>query len=508
MDLVKFESCKENNRLEAKAAQGGLPKSVWETVSAFANTEGGVIVLGLRELKDGSLEVVGLAHADKMLDDFWNAAHSPDKLSCCVMSDNDVNIESVEGKELIVIEVPRADRRLRPIYINGNPVTGTYRRDHKGDYRCVPNEIQAMYRDASDESVDTRMHENLTVDDLSAETIGSYRRSYELHHSAHAWIDLPDEEFLCRIGAAKADEKGAIHPTSAGLLMFGEEWRIMAEFPHYFLDYRQELSMDERWQGRITSQDDSWSGNVFDFYRRVFNNMKQAINVPFKLDANSQRVDETKAHDALREAIVNCLTNADYNERRGVVFLWKENGLHFSNPGGFRIGIEDAYVGGNSDPRNETIMKMFTLINIGERAGGGIPDMVKKWTSAGFGRPLLKEQVNPERSSIFLPLEAEEGSGDFDQARSAGSRSLTHGDAFALHSDSDARLNDNERTAFRLAIEQGRVTTAMLSKNAGISKLTANRTLKHLADMEVLVWRGRNKTDPSQYYEISERLLG
>lgn len=508
MDLAKLETYKENNRLEAKAAQGGLPKSVWETVSAFANTEGGVIVLGAKERRDGTLELVGLDDADKMLDDFWNAAHSPDKLSCCVMSDRDANIEGVDSKELIVIEVPRADRRLRPIYVNGNPVTGTYRRDHKGDYRCASNELQAMYRDASDESVDTRIHENLTVDDLSAETIGSYRRSYELHHSSHAWADLPDEEFLCRIGAAKAGDDGKVHPTSAGLLMFGEEWRIMAEFPHYFLDYRQELGTDERWQGRITSQDDSWSGNVFDFYRRVFNNMKQAINVPFRLDQNSERIDETEAHDALREAIANCLTNADYNERRGVVFLWKEDGLHFTNPGGFRIGLEDAYIGGNSDPRNETMMKMFTLISIGERAGGGIPDMVKKWTAAGYERPMLSEQVNPERSSIFLPLQTDEGPDSFEHAQSASSNSLTHGDLATLLPPSDAQLSDNERVAFRLAIEQGRVTTAMLSENAGISKLTANRTLKHLADIEVLDWRGRNKTDPSQYYEISKRLLG
>ena len=173
MDLAKLETYKENNRLEAKAAQGGLPKSIWETISAFANTEGGIIVLGAKERKDGTLEVVGLGDADKMLDDFWNSAHSTDKLSCCVMSDKDANIESVAGKELIVVEVPRADRHLRPIYVNGNPVTGTYRRDHKGDYRCATNEIQAMYRDASDESVDTRIHENLTVDDLYAETVGS-----------------------------------------------------------------------------------------------------------------------------------------------------------------------------------------------------------------------------------------------------------------------------------------------------------------------------------------------
>ena len=92
MELAKLETYTENNRLEAKAAQGGLPQSVWETISAFANTEGGAIVLGMRERKDGTLEAVGLRDADKMLDDFWNAAHSTDKLSYCIMADKDVRI--------------------------------------------------------------------------------------------------------------------------------------------------------------------------------------------------------------------------------------------------------------------------------------------------------------------------------------------------------------------------------------------------------------------------------
>ncbi len=404
MDLSRIEEYREGNRLEAKAAKGGLSHSIWETVSAFANTSGGIIVLGVKENKDGSLEVVGLDDADKMLDDFWNIAHNPNKLEPCILSDRDVSIENINGRDVLVIDVPRADRHLRPVFINGNPNSGTYRRDHKGDYRCAMNEIRAMYRDASDESIDLRVHDDLTVSDLSAETIAIYRSSYELHHPGHAWIELSDEDFLCRIGAAKMDSNGVAHPTSAGLLMFGEEWRIMAEFPHYFLDYRQELNPDERWQMRIMSQDDSWSGNVFDFYRRVFNNMKQAIKVPFKLDENSERVDETEAHEALREALANCLTNADYNERRGVVFLWEEEGLSLSNPGGFRVDIEQAYIGGNSDPRNETMMKMFTLINVGERAGGGIPNMVKNWTVAGYEKPVLSEEVNPERSTIYLPL--------------------------------------------------------------------------------------------------------
>ena len=57
-----------------------------------------------------------------------------------------------------------------------------------------------------------------------------------------------------------------------------------------------------------------------------------------------------------------------------------------------------------SDPHNETMMKMFALVYVGERAGSGIPNIVKNWTDAGYGKPVLSEQVNPERSTIFLPL--------------------------------------------------------------------------------------------------------
>ena len=262
--------------------------------------------------------------------------------------------------------------------------------------------------------------------------------------------------------------------------MFGEEWRIMAEFPHYFLDYRQELGTDERWQARITSQDDSWSGNVFDFYRRVFNNMKQAINVPFRLDENSERIDETEAHDALREALANCLTNADYNERRGVVFLWKEDGLHFANPGGFRVGLKDAYIGGNSDPRNETMMKMFTLISVGERAGGGIPDMVKKWTAAGYGRPVLSEQVNPERSSILLPL----------ATKSVGNVGNVGNDVGNDVGNASIEPDSTESNVLRLIRANPKISAQGIADTLGMSKRHIERVTAQLRDNGVLVREG------------------
>jgi ATP-dependent DNA helicase RecG len=400
-----FDRYRENNRLEAKDARGGLPRSLWETYSAFANTGGGVILLGVEELSDHVLHVVGLRKPEKTLDDFWNTVNNPQKASVCLVSGEDVEIVQVDGKDIIAIDVPRADRRVKPVYI-----TGTYRRSHGGDYRCTVDEIQIMQREAAPDSQDKRLLEHMSLEDLNPDTLKTYRNRYRQTHEKHVWADLGDSDFLCRIGAAGADEDGKLHPTGAGLLMFGQEWRIIEEFPHYFLDYRAQGDPTLRWEDRFTSQEGDWSGNVYDFYFRAYARLQQELKVPFKMEG-IYRVEDTPAHEALREALANCLTNANYYERRGIVALRMPDRIELSNPGAFRVSIEGAIAGGLSDPRNETLMRMFAFVEIGERAGSGLPKIYFGWKETGLPEPIIKEEYGPDRTTLILPL-IEESDGE------------------------------------------------------------------------------------------------
>jgi predicted HTH transcriptional regulator len=100
------------------------------------------------------------------------------------------------------------------------------------------------------------------------------------------------------------------------------------------------------------------------------------------------------------------LINADYYESRGVVIVKTKNGITISNPGGFRIDLDEAKSGGISDPRNTTLIKMFNLINIGERAGSGIPNIYNVWKKQGWQEPRIAESLEPARIMMTLPTAA------------------------------------------------------------------------------------------------------
>ena len=147
---------------------------------------------------------------------------------------------------------------------------------------------------------------------------------------------------------------------------------------------------------------------MYDFYFRVYNKLIQDIKVPFKMDGGT-RVDDTPVHQALREALANCLVNADYYGRQGLVIVKKRNSITMSNPGSFRIEIDAAKSGGVSDPRNGTMLKMFNLIDIGERAGSGIPNIFRVWREQNWTTPEITEQLEPERTILSLVFEKASG---------------------------------------------------------------------------------------------------
>ena len=423
-DISQFDQYREDNRREVKKAKDGLPISLWDTYSAFANCYGGVIILGVKEEKDGSWKTTGLKNASKLCKDFWDTINNPKKVNVNLLSEDDVQMYEVgENKDIImVIYVPMAKREQKPVYINNDIFNGTFRRNYEGDYHCTRLQVKTMLRDQTERTMDMEVLDKVPMEDLNYDTIHGYRNSHRTLKEGHPFERLNDHEYLRSIGAAAiSNEDGQLHPTAAGMLMFGDEYNIVRHFPEYFLDYREELDPTTRWSDRLHSSSGEWSGNVCDFYFRVYNKIIKDIKVPFKM-SGGERIDDTNVHKALREALANCLINADYHGLRGVVIKKEQDKLIFANPGYIRTGKKQMRLGGESDPRNKSLMKMFNLINIGERAGSGVPNIFNIWADEGLEEPIIEERFDPDKTTLVLSFKK---SGDKKAAIKNGDKKIT-----------------------------------------------------------------------------------
>jgi len=408
--LIGIDEISEDLFIEIKEAagpdgKGQLPESFFPTYSAMANTRGGVVILGFRELSSGEYALIGIERRDRVISQLWSSLNNRQKVNVNILNDSFVETIDVYRKNIIKITIPPAKRTQKPVFVGTNPLTGTYRRDFDGDYLCSEETVQRMLAEKVEDSRDNHILEGFSKDDLNKETFKSYRTAFRTVKPNHPWNILEDQEFLRSIGGYNRDRQtGKEGLTLAGLLMFGNLRSILDAVPNYLLDYQEQDSSlgNNRWIDRITT-DGSWSGNLYDFYNMVILRLSRDLRVPFRLDGTT-RIDDTPIKEAIREAFTNTLIHADYSVSVPIQIIKRQDMFRFRNPGTMRIPIADAIRGGLSDCRNRSLQMMFDLVGLGERAGSGLPKIFQRWKEQLWRRPELFEKSTPEQTILILRM--------------------------------------------------------------------------------------------------------
>lgn len=126
-----IEMLHENSRIEFKRAENALPKDFWETYSAFSNTDGGIIFLGVSENSPKN-EITGVSDPEKVKKDLWNLLSNTEKVSHRTIENSGVFTLDIEGKYVIIIEVSEAPAEMKPVYLKNN-IKNSYVRTGDGD---------------------------------------------------------------------------------------------------------------------------------------------------------------------------------------------------------------------------------------------------------------------------------------------------------------------------------------------------------------------------------------
>lgn len=175
-------------------------------------------------------------------------------------------------------------------------------------------ELALLLRDSSD-NTDSQIIEHYGMDDIDAETLEKYRRSFNILNTGHAYKELDDREFLIQMGGYDINRQTGVEGvTMAGLLMFGKGIHIHRNFPNFRLDYFDMIDIEpgdsKKWNDRLTD-DGRWEHNLYNFLMLSMQKLLFTLPSEGKLEG-TVRKDGGPLHEAVREAMINTITYCDY----------------------------------------------------------------------------------------------------------------------------------------------------------------------------------------------------
>jgi ATP-dependent DNA helicase RecG len=395
-DLRRFAT--DHQHVEAKAGAGGLPRRLWETISAFANTAGGgTLILGVDE--QTGFAPVGVRDPRKAMQDLASIC---DAMVPPVRAL--INLHEVEGRTLVVAEIPEIPLQDKPCYYSGAGLTnGAFIRVADGDRRLNQYEVQVMRASHGQPQEDREPVQGSSIGDLHADLARSFLE--RLRAERPSLKDRSDHELLRMSGVVvDSDEGEAI--SLGGLLALGAEpQRFFPELGLTFVAYpttrvgeagpRGERFVDEaRVDGPIPLM-------IEPCVRVLQRNMKRRAVV----HGVGRETEWEYPITALREALVNALVHRDFSAlARGTpvqVQLFPDR-LTIINPGGLHgpVSVDRLGEAGVSSSRNATLMRILEdtpLPGSGhlvcENRGSGIGAMLAALREAGMSPPEFYDGV-------------------------------------------------------------------------------------------------------------------
>ena len=480
-DVLELLQFGEHSEFEVKEARKSLPKDVWPTYSAFANTRGGIIILGIKEHLDKTgierFEICGVDAPHKILSEFYSTLNNPQKVSRNIIGSNDTQVLTINGRSLICIYVPEAEYRQKPIYLHGNMVTHSYKRSFEGDTHLPEDELRMILRDANESDNDLRLMENYGLEDIDQETLHRYRNAFNIKNIAHTFADFPDKEFLIHMGGYVKDRAtGKEGLTLAGLMMFGKGLSIRERFPNFRMDYLDLSNIvpgsNLKWNDRVT-YDGRWENNLYNFINIVLSKLSNSLPSPGEVKGVI-REDGGPILKAIREAVINSVIHCELGIDGVLRIERHENEIVLRNPGCLKISAKKIYAGNYTKARNPKIQDMLRLLGYGDNIGSGFLAILKAWKEESWMRPELEEDKEIHEVKLTLRMASVLAPEILIQAK----------ELFGQHFDG---LSADEKECLSLLMADNCTSNSDLQSLTGKNSWEINRILSSLVNKRFLI---------------------
>lgn len=396
-----LEALVRGSQVELLTVDGQLPSSFFEAYSSFANGSGGTIYLGIEAKEGKPNRLKGVVEPREIRRAIIQLAADHSKVSVNLVSAKDIETAKVDGRAVLIVHIRPATPLERPVYLDGN-LFHSYHRVGDKNVRYSEAEAKRLLAASLAEmpKVDFALAPGrIRIHELDGESLQDYRKLYE---SLHGSMPLSDEEFFSRAGALRK-EGNEYFATKAGLLAFGNANLIRLVFPNYFLDYTLTDGQSSKWNERFVSDDPSWSGSLYSFVKLLNMHLNANLSAPFLLK-DGLNVGKSLLFQAVREAVLNAVFNADFSLPGGIKVALSPREVLVRNPGYLMLPLERAMQGGFSNPRNPCLATIFRSIEYGDRAGSGIPTMFSSLHELSYPDPVYREDPDLVATEVRIVL--------------------------------------------------------------------------------------------------------
>ncbi|MDR1883211.1 MAG: putative DNA binding domain-containing protein [Prevotella sp.] len=430
---------------EVKAASVELPKNIWDTVSAFSNTSGGWIILGVTQ-QDKIFTVTGVGSPEKIEQDFTTVLRSQNKFN--VLINPECKKYHIDGKTVLGFYIPSAEKK--PVYFNS--LHNTFIRTASGDHRATEYEINTLYREQSFGTMSAKAVEGTSIASFSKSSYRGFRDYLKRMLPELIYNTLNDDAFNQKLQLVR---NGKL--TYGGLLFLGDNIEIQNHFPDFRVDYLEIPGLsyadaEPRYTFRIQEQENLW-----EYYFVLFQRLRIYADNPLHIGDMGIGYEDSKQMDALREGLINLLIHTDYFSPMKPRIRVFTNRIEFENPGSLPRPINELLKEDVSIPRNPVLAKLFRVARLCENAGYGFDKMLV-WKEE-TGKEVLFETF-VDRTKITFMLQDENA--DISDKRTENAQKTTR------------KQPENNRKTPGKQIENVNETTRKQPKNA--QKTTEKRT--------------------------------
>lgn len=445
-DLKQHIAQGENTTTEFKE---NFDQEAIETAAAFANTDGGTILIGVSDRQ----EIKGITIGKETLRNWSNQILQATEPRVVI----EIKSVAVEGKSVLLIHIAKSS--IKPVSVRGR----CYKRVGNSNRVMSPQEIVQMHLNATGQTWDGLLAANAGSDDIDPKKVEWYLTRREEVRNVARPQDMGVIELLRNIKGGNGEGT----PTHAGILFFGN-------YPQRFLQNSQLRVV--RFKGISVTHPVidrlDCSGALWEMVDTAEEFIRKNIRLlSFRTSRSFQRDDKFEYPlKALREAIINALIHRNYQKHSDVRVFIFDTRVEIINPGTFPEGVSpDAPV---HEPVNPTLSQFMYDIGFIERYGSGIKMM--KRLSKEWGNKAPRYELHPLETKIIFDSPIQEST-------------------FIEIDDISEQLNERQRNALFHVQKNGQIATREYAEINHISPRTAYTELKDLTDKGLLTAVGKGR---------------